>query len=402
MIKVENISVMNFENALRGSRNPLESWNQSDSYYDNGQYIIGPNDLSLALKLIKAGSDHSKFLRQIFVSMDITAPLYLYKEFDTYKVGTVANSTSTMHTLHKTEITPKLFSVENLYGFYQKIKYIPNIINEKTEIWIEHPKLKLYMISNQGRIKRKEYITTNNSLWKEKILKNIEQCDGYMRVNLLDNEQDLRNIYIVHRLVAETFIENPLCLPEVNHKDGNKQNNIVENLEWVTRNENEQHSYDIIKTSHHDFNTRKKTSQSLLKFSHEERKQIIKEYNENNISMRKLGLKYECDHTTISDIINNKTGNIKENSFDIFIKYCEYLESLRLEYIETKNKDTWIQLIQMLPSSFNQTRTITLNYEVLKNMYFSRKLHKLSEWLDFCGVIEGLPYSEMITIERKK
>jgi len=205
MIKVEKISVMNFENALRGMRNPLESWDQSDSYYDNGQYIIGPNDLSLALKLIKAGSDHSKFVRQVFVSMDITAPLYWYKEFDTYKISTVANSTSTMHTIHKTKITPELFSVEKI----------------------------------------------NNS------------------------------------------------------------------------------------------------------------------------------------------------------SYIVFNNYCNHLELLRRQYLETKDKDIWNMLIQMLPSSFNQTRTVTMNYAVLSNIYKSRLHHKLSEWLDFCKVIERLPYNELITVGGK-
>jgi len=214
MIKVENINVFNFDGALRGMRNPLESWDQSDSYWKYNselrsgmEYIIGPNDLSLALKLIKAGSDHSKFIRQVFVSMDITAPLYWWKEFDTYKIGTVANSTSTMHTIHKTKIAPdpKLFSIEKL-----------------------------------------------------------------------DKE-----------------------------------------------------------------------------------------------------------------------------SYEVFSDYCYYLEHLRNAYLKTKSKETWNQLIQMLPSSFNQTRTITMNYAVLSNMYHSRKSHKLSEWLDFCKVIEGLPYSQLITVGGK-
>jgi hypothetical protein len=101
MIKLERTDVMNFENAIRGARNPLNSWAKSDSYYDeNNNYILGKNDLSLAQRLAIAGSDHRKYLRQIFVSVDITAPLYWWKEYDTYKVGTVANSCSTMHKIH--------------------------------------------------------------------------------------------------------------------------------------------------------------------------------------------------------------------------------------------------------------------------------------------------------------
>jgi hypothetical protein len=101
MIKIERFSVMNFDNAMRGARNPMNSWDRMDSYYDdNGNFVFGENDLGLAMRLARAGSDHRKFLRQIFVSVDITAPLYWWKEFDTYKVGTVANSCSTMHKIH--------------------------------------------------------------------------------------------------------------------------------------------------------------------------------------------------------------------------------------------------------------------------------------------------------------
>ena len=101
MLKVERTSVMNIENAIRGARNPMNSWARMDSEYDaQGNYCLGPNDLDLARRLARAGSDHRKFLRQVFVSVDITAPLYWWKEFDTYKVGTVANSCSTMHKIH--------------------------------------------------------------------------------------------------------------------------------------------------------------------------------------------------------------------------------------------------------------------------------------------------------------
>lgn len=137
-MKFENIRVMNFENALRGMRNPKESWNLSDSYFGlelvdnisertNGQDYqiiyqdgeiaefasIGPNDMKLAQNLIKAGSEHRKFMRQIFVSVDITAPIYWWKEFSTYKVGTVANSTSTMHKLMSKPISIDCFEIDD-------------------------------------------------------------------------------------------------------------------------------------------------------------------------------------------------------------------------------------------------------------------------------------------------
>lgn len=109
MLKLERTSVLNFDNAIRGARNPMNSWAKMDSFYDeNGKFVLGQNDLSLARRLAVSGSDHRKFLRQIFVSVDITAPLYWWKEFDTYKVGTVANSCSTMHKIHS-----KPFSIDD-------------------------------------------------------------------------------------------------------------------------------------------------------------------------------------------------------------------------------------------------------------------------------------------------
>ena len=115
MISIKNYSVMNFEGAIRGARNPLNSWDRMDSFYnENGDYILGENDLSLAMRLCKAGSDHRKFIRQILVSVDITAPMYWWKEFDTYKVGTVANSTSTMHKIHSKPFELADFSIDHL------------------------------------------------------------------------------------------------------------------------------------------------------------------------------------------------------------------------------------------------------------------------------------------------
>ena len=122
-MKFEKTDVWGFEHAIRGMRNPLESWHKSDSYWGNNEYnlesyVLGENDISLMQKLIKAGTEHRKFMRQIFVSVDITAPLYWCKEFDTYKVGTVANSTSTMHKLASTPITMDCFEHgEMIYSF---------------------------------------------------------------------------------------------------------------------------------------------------------------------------------------------------------------------------------------------------------------------------------------------
>ena len=204
MIKIENAEVYGLEAATRGMRNPMNSWEKSDSYHKGDAFVLGKNDLALMKSLVKAGSDHSKFMRMINVTMDITAPLYWWKEFDTYKVGTVRNSCSTMHKIHAKEFTLDDFS---------------------------------------------------------------------------------------HEQLTDTAIED--CLKVV------------------------------------------------IRFL--------------NIAR------------------------------DIFID------------LDGKAKPVWWQMIQLLPSSYNQRATVQLNYAVLRNMYKSRKEHKLDEWHTFCEWVESLPYSEIIT-----
>ena len=140
MLKAERISVMNIENAVRGARNPLNSWDRSDSHYDeNGNYILGENDLSLCMRLAKSGSDHRKYLRQIFVSIDITAPLYWWKEFDTYKVGTVANSCSTMHKIHSKPFELDDFSHERMdEGSVEVLKVLIDHLEKERQKFCEN------------------------------------------------------------------------------------------------------------------------------------------------------------------------------------------------------------------------------------------------------------------------
>lgn len=213
-MKFEKTEVWGFEHAIRGMRNPLESWGKSDSYYGNNEvglesYVIGEKDLKLMQTLIKAGSEHRKFLRQIFISVDITAPLYWWKEFDTYKVGTVNNSCSTMHCLASTPI----------------------------------------------------------------------------RMN---------------------------CFEMGDFVDSDEESN--------------------------DYNLYTKSMWSKL---------------------------------------------------------IDHLEALRKEFNETKDKRYWKELIRLLPESWLQKRTITMNYENILNMYRQRKNHKLTEWSkSFCNWVKTLPYAE--------
>jgi len=164
-MKFENTQVFNFEGALRGMRNPMESWEKSDSEQDFvkvneipyaiGGFKIGKNDLKLAQTLVKAGSEHRKFLRQIFISVDITAPLYWWKEFDTYKVGTVANSTSTMHKLASTPITMDCFEMDDFENL-EDLEY------PFAHVW-EHT------IKNCEILRQKYNETKDKRYWKELI-----------------------------------------------------------------------------------------------------------------------------------------------------------------------------------------------------------------------------------------
>lgn len=232
MIEIEQTDVFGWEAAIRGMRNPMNSWEKSDSrqdYYDFGhgkpaEFIIGNNDLKLMKSLSNAGSDHGKFLRMINVTCDITAPLYWWKEFDTYKVGTVANSCSTMHKIHSKEFTLDDFSHEHL---------ISDWINDNLESFI---------------------FGKYNEVYSPK---------------------------------------------------------------------------------------------EVLEF-------IMKALNTN-----------------------------------------------REAYLNTKDKRYWWQMIQLLPSSYNQKRTVQLNYQVLKSMYFARCNHKLDEWRTFCDWIKTLPYFEELCLRKE-
>lgn len=169
-MKFEKTEVWGFEHALRGMRNPLESWNKSDSGYGYSEsplkFVVGKNDLELAQKLIRAGEPHRKFMRQIFVSVDITAPLYWWKEFDTYKVGTVANSTSTMHKLASTPITEECFEMDDFVSIFDNdiCKYAvqENQTSELKNIWKN-------FICVLEKLRQKYNETKDKRYWKELI-----------------------------------------------------------------------------------------------------------------------------------------------------------------------------------------------------------------------------------------
>ena len=178
MIKIENWSVMNFENAIRGMRNPMNSWARIDSGYDeNGNYVIGENDMKLMKTLCRAGSDDRKFMRMIFVTVDVTAPLYWWKEYDTYKVGTVANSTSTMHKIHSKEFSRDDFSHDRM-----------------SDVALSSLDATIMVLEDR----REKYLETKDTAYWHDMIQLLPSSYNQMRTCTL-NYENLVNIYYARR-----------------------------------------------------------------------------------------------------------------------------------------------------------------------------------------------------------
>lgn len=387
MIKIENVDVYGFEASIRGMRNPMNSWDKSDSHAfifpePVNNYYIGENDLKLMKSLSKAGSDHGKFLRFINVTLDITAPLYWWTEYDTYKVGTVANSCSKMHKLLSKPFEMVDFSFDKLPGYKKEIKYFIPEVDELNEEWKTTVENECYMVSSKGRV-------SHNG----RIISGSIHNDGYIFVTIQGKQ------YPKHRVVAKAFIPNPEEKPFVNHIDGNKQNNQISNLEWCTQSENVKHSYE------NDLQPKGLTSYRG-KFTSEQRDEIKRLWDSGEFTRRQLADKFMVSHTCINDIINDKYKyaekvNIYEEVARPIVDTLNELRDSWLKCESEKGKKTiWYSILQLLPQSYNQKRTVQLNYQVLKAMYHARKNHKLDCWINFCKWIETLPYSkELITLE---
>ena len=395
MIKFENTTVYGWEEAVRGMRNPKNSWAKSDSGWvwvedespinpdDPGMcFKIGDNDMKLMQALRKSGSDHRKFLRMITVYVDITAPLYWWSEFDTYKVGTVANSCSKMHKLLAKPFEMSDFSFDQLPGFKHEIKQFRPEVDEEAEVWKRVDAD--YDVSNQGRVRH-----------GSRILSGSVHSDNYILVTLHGKQVP------VHRLVAEAFIPNGENKPEVNHIDGNKMNNAANNLEWVTRAENQKHAVD------NDLQP-KATKTYQGKFTAEQREEIKRLWDSGMFSRRQLSRKFNVSHTCINDIINDKYKYAESvNVFEEVARaLVDTLNELRDSYFACENevskKRIWYSILQLLPSSYNQRRTVMMNYEVLNNICRTgRRLdHKLGEWrVGFMDWARGLPYANELIFE---
>ena len=396
MIKVEKIDVWGWEHAIRGMRNPLNSWDKSDSefdiqYYDNDgneteyyEVEIGKNDLDLMKKLYKAGTEHRKYLRQIFVSMDIIAPLYWWKEFDQYRINVTTNSCSTMHRLLSKPFEMEDFSFDKLPGYKINVKqFVPEISEEMVakEVWIRYDGD--YDVSCYGRVR-------HNFKNHYRLLGGSKHKDGYIFVTLHGKQIQL------HRIVAKLFhgqdYKEGLV---VNHIDGNKLNNFADNLEWVTQSDNIKHSYD---------NNLQPNAVSTYKgkFTQEERAYIRMLWEDGMMSKREIAKKYNVSHTCINDIINDKykyadSVNVYE---EVARPWIDTLNELRDAWFNEedvdKKKHIWYAIIQLLPSSYNQKRTVTMNYENVMTIIKQRTGHKLDEWNEFVEILKDLPYVKEI------
>ena len=203
-MKFENTEVWGFEHAIRGMRNPMESWDKSDSYYGNNEiglesYVIGSNDMKLMKTLIKAGPEHRKFLRQIFISVDITAPLYWWKEFDTYKVGTVADSCSTMHKLKDTPITVECFEMSG----HEDIPMVLNAFGKTDDFW--------YWLIEALEYLRQKYLKTKDKKYWYELIRMLPESWLQKRTVTMSYE-NVANMYsqrMNHKLTewSEDFIQ---------------------------------------------------------------------------------------------------------------------------------------------------------------------------------------------------
>lgn len=419
MIKIENTDVFGWEAAIRGMRNPMNSWDKSDSRYrtivdpDGNEitdYWIGASDLKLMQTLAKAGPDHGKFLRMINVTCDITAPLYWVAEHDTYKISTVRTSCSFMH-----KGVSKPFEINDFSVQDERIYYLLNPIEKETYYLVypyETDEFRIYELSNErkykvfrnGKVVSCEFTYTDNygkgrtRTFPEKECKPSKTKYGYYELNLGGRSGEK---WLLHRLVATVWKDNPNNFETVNHVDGNKGNNSIENLEWCTRDNNikdgfEKGLYDKNKL-HLAYNSWKNGHTVVPP----ETKSRIKYDYKQGLNTTELSEKYELSKKTVKNILFIKPCENEELFMQAYVweKLIDKLNQLRELYLETKDETIFFEIRQLLPQGYNVKYTWQANYQVLWNIYKARKNHRLPEWHDFCAWCESLPYFKEIYLE---
>ena len=417
-MKIDNTEVWGFRGAIRGMRNPMNSWDRSDSVFSlttvNGepelQTTIGKNDLELCQRLIKAGPEHRKFMRQIYVTTDIEAPSYWISELDTYKVGTSRNSCSFQHKGVSKPFTIRDFELMDIiYDILDPIK-----IKKENEIVIpyetdEYKTYKIYdreySVYRNGRIFAEPFSYTD-TLGRTRTFERKEKIptqspEGYWYMNFGGRYHHER--WLVHRLVAELWLEHEPGL-EVNHKDGNKGNNSVENLEWVTRSQNEAHKYETgLYSVGLDTKYKAYKANTIIDSSTKYQMKKLKETH----TYKELSKLFNISEQRICSVLNDNPAAYTSDYHNVF-EYCatfekiiDDLNQLRELYLETGDYNYFVNIRCLLPMSYKYKFTWSANYEVLRNIYFQRRNHKLKEWSIFCDWIKELPYAnELITLEK--
>ena len=416
MIKVENVNVWGFEHAIRGMRNPMNSWDKSDSVkcYLNPEcpricknnlcgLCIGDNDLTLMKKLYKAGTEHRKYLRQIFVSMDIVAPLYWISEFDTYKIGTVRNSCSFMH-----KGVSKPFDITD-FSIHDKAIYDILLPLPEKEYELVYPyetddfryyecqNGRKYRVYRNGRVFSEpyEYTDTLNRTRKFEYRECVpsKTSGGYYELNLGGRNGEKR---AVHRLVASVWLDNKVNGGTVNHKNGNKGDNSAENLEWCTLEDNIRHGfgtglYKNGKSSHAKYLKWKNGHTVVEPFV---KTQILDDHK-NGLTCKDIASKYNITVSQANNLICSAPNELflKAYSWETIL---DVLNELRQSYLDTLETDIFQQIRCLLPCGYNQRFTVTMNYENVVSIIKQRENHKLDEWREFVEMLKNLPYIKEI------
>lgn len=418
-MNIGNTNVYGFEDAIRGMRNPLNSWGNSDSYYiksvDGREYILGEKDKDLCHRLLSTPSDSdSKFLRMIYVNTDIVAPVYWINELVTYKISTTMNSTSLQHTGMKKDFTINDFELDD-----SRIYEILNPIDR--DFKIENPLIypyetdeyKIYELSNGRKYKvfrngkivacSFDYIDSYGSgrarHFDEHEINPYQTNNGYWAVRIGGRKDNGSTHILLHRLVANAWLGDRSNEGlEINHINKKRGDCSVENLEWVTHSENEIHKNE---TYSPNLASLYKQHRKISKFDLRTKSNILND-KLNGMTIKELCNKYHCSISTIESIqknysdfisLNNSTNALFERC-DVWYDVIEQLNELRALYKETNDYSYFRMMRQLLPMSYRYRFTWSANYAVLRNIYRQRKNHRLSEWHEFCKWIESLPYAE--------
>lgn len=404
MIKVENIETWGFEHAVRGMRNPMNSWDKSDSEFHGAEWKLGERDLALMRRLYKAGTEHRKFLRQIMVSMDITAPLYWIAQLDTYKVGTTKNSCSFMH-----KGTAEQYTIEDFSVHDDRVYEILSPCQRK-QYELRYPyetdEFKVYVCGNgreykifrNGKVVAKpfEYTDTKgrHRIFEEKECKPSKTSSGYYEINIGGRTGER---WLLHRLIAAVWIDNPYNFNTVNHIDGDKGNNSVENLEWCDLSDNikkgfETGLFENGKSLHARY---QKWKNGHIVIDPYVKSQVVADHVRNGLTCRQLAEKYDITIKQANGMISQQQTENQE-LFELCYVWetmIDALNKLRAEYLETKDEAVFQQIRCLMPNGYNQRFTLTMNYENAVTIIKQRSGHKLDEWRDFVIVLrECLPY----------